>query len=143
MTADAKAARTVGLTRAAGFQVGVRRTLPIGTAAAWRLVTAGEGLRAWLGDDVGEVERGRALTLADGTEVEFRVVEPGSHLRAGWRPPAWRRTSTVQVRVIPAGERTTIAFHHEHLPDAAAREARRARFAAALDALEALVRGGR
>jgi hypothetical protein len=38
--------------------------------------------------------------------------------------------------VIPSGERTVIAFHQEHLPDAAERERRRAYYATALDQLQ-------
>ena len=62
-------------------------------------------------------------------------MEPGSHLRLTWQPGGWARSSTIQVRVLPAARGATVAFHQEHLPGAQAREARRAHFAAALDAL--------
>jgi uncharacterized protein YndB with AHSA1/START domain len=133
--------RVIGRTRGAGFQVGMRRTLPLGADAAWRLVTSPEGARAWLGEGV-VLERGSTYALADGTEGEVRVLRPGSHLRLSWRPEGWPRASTVQVRVIAAGEKSTIALHQENLPSAEARVRRRAHFAAALDALERLAGAG-
>jgi uncharacterized protein YndB with AHSA1/START domain len=131
--------RDVGRTRDAGYQVGIRRTLPIGVDDAWRLVTSGDGVRAWLGDgEPVELAPGREYALADGSGGMVRVVEPGSHLRLTWLPDGWPRSSTIQVRVIAAARGTTIALHQEHLPSAAARTERRAHFAAALDALERL-----
>lgn len=138
--AERSGTRDVGKTRDAGWQVGARRTLPIGLDDAWRLITSREGVRAWLGDGARVAfERGREYALADGSAGTVRVVEPESHVRLTWQPDGWPRPSTIQVRVLPAGERTTIAFHQEHMPDAAARQERRAHFTAALDALERLI----
>lgn len=135
--------REVGRTRDAGFEVGVRRTLPIDPETAWRLVTSHEGMGAWLGDGARvELAPGREYALADGSEGMVRVVERGSHLRVTWLPGGWPRPSTIQLRVIPAASGTTIALHQEHLPNAVARQERRAHFAAALDALEQLALEG-
>jgi uncharacterized protein YndB with AHSA1/START domain len=132
-----KGRRALGQTADGLFQVGVRRTLPMAHDAAWRLVTSAEGVRAWLGDAPGlAVEKGAKYTASDGAAGEVRVASPGSHLRVTWQPPGWARASTIQVRVIPAGERTTLSFHQERLPGAAEREERRRHFEAALDALQ-------
>jgi len=133
--------RPTGLTKDVGFQIGVRRTLPIHHADAWQLVTSEKGVNIWLGS-TSELDfgKGARYRLADGSVGEVRVFSPNSHLRITWQPPGWSRSSTIQVRVIPKGDRTTIAFHQEHLPGAGEREERRAHFAAALDALEALIR---
>lgn len=136
--ADGSGGHEVGRTRGTGFQVGIRRTLPISLAEAWRLVTSPQGVRAWLGDGAVAWERGREYALADGSTGAVRVVEPESHVRLTWHPDGWPRASTIQVRVIAAASGTTIAFHQEHLPHAAARQERRAHFAAALEALETL-----
>ncbi|WP_315969970.1 hypothetical protein [Brevibacillus massiliensis] len=37
--------RVVGQTKSAGFQVGVRRTLPVSQERAWELVASVEGLQ--------------------------------------------------------------------------------------------------
>src|SRR5688572_19794001 len=103
--------RVVGQTRDTGFQVGMRRTLAIGLADAWRLVTSPEGVRAWLGEGSGVTwTPGHAYTLADGSAGEVRVVRPESHVRLTWHPEGWTRPSTIQVRVIPAAAGTTISF---------------------------------
>lgn len=140
--AERSGTRGVGKTRDTGWQIGLRRTLPVSVADAWRLVTSPEGVRAWLGDGARvKLERGSDYALDDGSAGTVRVVQPESHLRLTWQPEGWPRPSTIQVRVMPAGERATIAFHQEHMPNAAARQERRAHFAAAMDALERLIAG--
>lgn len=132
-----KGKRVLGETADTGFQVGVRRTLPLSVDDAWRLLTSPEGVRAWLGDARGfALEKGATYTTPAGASGEMRVAKPGSHLRVTWRPPGWARASTIQVRVIPSGVKTTLSFHEEHLPGAAEREERRRHFEAVLDELQ-------
>lgn len=128
--------RPVGLTRDTGWQVGVRRTLPMMLDEAWARVTSPAGLRLWLGEGLEQALAPRlAYRLADGTVGAVTVFVPQSHLRLTWQPPGWARPSIIQVRTVPARGGVAIAFHQEHLPDAEAREARRARFSAAIDGL--------
>lgn len=132
-----KGLRVLGQAKETGFQVGVRRTLPVTRDAGWRLVTSPEGVRAWLGDGAEvEFEKGTEYRLADGSTGEVRVFNPKKHLRITFEPAGWPRPSTLQVRVEPKGEKTVVSFHEERLPDEQAREDRRAHFKAALDALE-------
>ncbi len=141
-----EAHRTVGWTRDAGFQLGVRKTLPIPHEQAWRLVISPAGIALWLGagSDVRLVQ-GAGYQLADGARGEVRIYAPGSHVRLTWQPKAWPRESTIQVRVIPGNDRRTaavIAFHQEHLPSAEARQARRTHFKEALASLARLAARG-
>ncbi|MBV9773764.1 MAG: SRPBCC domain-containing protein [Gemmatimonadetes bacterium] len=132
-------ATPVGRTRDTGFQIGVRRTLDLPAEDAWKLLTSPEGAETWLGRGDGiDLAPGTAYRLADGSHGEVRVFVPGSHLRATRQPGDWPRPSTVQVRVLPKGERSVVAFHEEHLPGAPEREERREHYSAALDALERL-----
>lgn len=132
-----KGRRDLGQTADGAWQVGVRRTLPLSMDTAWRLLTSPAGVRAWLGDVPSlALEKGAAYATADGAAGTVRVVNPGSHLRLTWQPPGWARPSTIQVRVMPSGERTVLSFHEERLPSADEREARRRHFEAALDALQ-------
>lgn len=132
--------RTTGQTRDTGFQIGVRRTLPIQHEDAWNLITSKKGARIWLGgaSDI-KFEKGSRYHLKDGTSGEVRVFNQNSHLRITWHLNGWKRPSTIQVRVIPKGERTVIAFHQEHLPGAKERETRRAHYISALDELQRVV----
>lgn len=139
-----KGKRVLGQTAATGFEVGVRRTLPIPPDEAWQLLTSPEGVRAWLGGAPPlKWEKGETYTLQDGSSGEVRVFNPGRHMRITWQPAGWPRASTLQVRAMPSGEgKTVISFHQEHLPGAAERDERRQFFAAALDALERQVKKG-
>jgi len=131
-----------GLTRDVGFQIGVRRTLPIRLEDAWRLLTSKKGVNIWLGETSKlDFSKGTRYQLADGSVGEVRVYSHNSHLRITWQPQGWQRASTIQVRVIPKEDnRTVIAFHQEHLPGAKEREERRAHYTSALDELERIIR---
>lgn len=129
-----------GLTKDSGWQIGVRRTLPLDRETAWELLISDRGLALWLGEisQIDLVEEG-SYTLVNGMSGEFRVFKPYSHLRLTWQPPDWPRPSTIQVRVIPKGEKAVIAFHQEHMPSEAARVERRAHFKGALDSLSEMI----
>ncbi|ACA40865.1 hypothetical protein Bsph_3371 [Lysinibacillus sphaericus C3-41] len=43
--------RSIGLTKTVGYQVGVRKTFPISQQQAWSIITAEEGLNAWLEEE--------------------------------------------------------------------------------------------
>lgn len=117
-----------------GFQVGARRTFPVALGEAWEWLVSREGLQLWLGSgSEAELAEGMRYRLPDGTNGEVRVLKPGSHLRLTWQAPGWPRASTIQVRVIPSGEKTVVAFHQEHLPGPKERENRRVFFRRALD----------
>ena len=135
MTSDKR--KPVGKTKDAGWQIGVRRTLPISPESACELITSPAGVARGLSADPGlKLSKGETYELPDGTSGEVRVLVPDSHLRLTWHPPGWPRPSTIQVRVIPKGEKSVIAFHQEHLPDSRARQKRRDFFSAALDELK-------
>jgi len=135
--------RPTGLTKDAGYQIGARRTLPVGHQDAWAILTSVDGLAVWLGP-VARMDwaKGATYQLPDGSQGQVRVFRPDSHLRISWQPVGWERASIIQMRVIPRGDRTTIAFHQEHLPGQREREERRAHFQSALDQLERMI-GGR
>lgn len=135
--------RQVGQTASVGFQIGVRRTLPISQQQAWEYLTSPEGLRLWLGDLPGlQPEARQSYTTAEGTTGQFRVVKPMEQLRLTWQPKGWLQPSAVQIRLLPAsGHRTTIAFHQDRLANSDIRTEMRARWEEVLSALEARLGG--
>lgn len=128
--------RVAGETADSGFQVGVQRTVDASPDAVWERLT-GEGLGAWL-PGVASLpdEPGETVSGDEGLEVELRSIDPGRKLRMRVRGESDIPPSTVQLTLIESGVRTAINFHHEGLPDSAAREQMRAHWKAVLDELE-------
>jgi uncharacterized protein YndB with AHSA1/START domain len=132
--------RVVGQTKDAGFQIGARRTFAVAPQHAWDALMSNKGVQLWLGDTADlRWKHGARYQTSDGATGEVRVVSPGSHVRLTWQPPDWPRASTIQVRVIPDRDKTTISFHQEHLPDAQTREQMRQHWQSALAAIEPLL----
>lgn len=129
-----------GLTKDSGWQIGVRRTLSLDYEAAWELLTSERGVTLWLGpiSEIDLAEKGRYI-LTNGMRGQIRVFKPYSHLRLTWQPPGWPRPSTIQMRVIPKGEKTVIAFHQEQMPGETARIERRAYYQSVLDSLSGMI----
>jgi hypothetical protein len=133
-------AETVGLTENSGWQVGVRKTLPINPAKAWEFLLSSEMVNLWLGvlPDV-QFQRGARFHLEDGTDVKITVLKPNSHLRMRFQPVNYTQPTLIQVRVIPSGENTVFAFHQEQLPDREARQERKYYYQQVLDDLEKIL----
>ncbi|WP_179233050.1 SRPBCC family protein [Paenibacillus rigui] len=117
--------KVTGQTQSAGFQIGVRRTLPITREQAWAYVTSADGIRQWLGEGAElHFEPKYRYRTGSGAEGEVRVVKPQQQLRLTWQKPGWAKPSTIQIRLIENGSgKTTVSFHQENLADATAREA--------------------
>lgn len=115
-------ADTTGLTKDAGWEVGVRQTVPAAPAEVWDFLL-GEGLPLWLGEiDALPTEKGAAYATADGVRGTIRGFTPEFRVRLDWQPDDWPHDSTLQLTVKEAAGGTTVAFHHERLAD---REERR------------------
>ncbi|MFE3472564.1 MULTISPECIES: SRPBCC domain-containing protein [unclassified Streptomyces] len=124
----------VGLTRDAGWEIGVSRTLHQPPQAVWEFITGPEGVALWLGAE-GRLptERGAPYRTADGTEGEIRSYRPGDRVRLTYGP------STVQVAVTPGSSegRAVLRFHQERLASAEEREERRTHWKAVMDRVAA------
>jgi uncharacterized protein YndB with AHSA1/START domain len=115
--AETKITDTTGLTKDAGWELGVRQTVPAPVPVVWAYLTA-EGLQAWLGDiDALPTETGAAYKTRDGVTGTIRSYTDGYRVRLGWQPDDWPHDTTLQVTVKEAAGGTTIGFHHEKLAD--------------------------
>lgn len=130
--------RPVGLTRDNGWQAGVRRTLPLSPEKAWDFLLSPDAVNIWLGGRNPIAADGK-FKLPDGTRCEITVFQPASHLRMRWQPPDYAQPAILQVRLLPAGKKTVLAFHQEKLPDAAARKQRLVFYRTALARLAELM----
>jgi len=128
--------KPVGQTESQGWQIGVRRTLPVSEAQAWKMIMSALGL-SWDENPELQYKRGVTLETADGTQVEVRSYEYGSLIRMKWQPREWDFKSTLQIRVLPAKTGTTISIHHEWLKNAKQREMMHAQWTTLLETLKA------
>ncbi len=116
----------VGKTADVGWNIGVSRTLPYPAAQVWDLLVGREGVEIWLGPGVDlPREAGEAYETANGITGEVRSYVEADRVRLTWQPQDWDHSSTVQVRLSPAGAKTTLRFHQEWLSDAEEREEQR------------------
>ncbi len=126
----------VGLTKDAGWEIGVSRTVHQPLEAVWSRLTAPDGVGLWLGHGVTFPRRaGEGYETADGTVGEVRGYQERRRIRLTWRPSDWKHDSTVQVTLQPTKSGTSIRFHQDRLAHAAERERQREHWKAVLDRL--------
>jgi uncharacterized protein YndB with AHSA1/START domain len=109
-------AETTGLTRAAGWEVGVRRTVAAPVETVWAFLV-GDGLPIWLGRTVLTPEKGAPYATDDDISGSILSFTDGFRIRLTWQPVEWDHDSTLQltVREAASGTGTTIGFHQERL----------------------------
>jgi uncharacterized protein YndB with AHSA1/START domain len=108
---------TTGLTKDAGWEVGVRTTVAAPRDAVWPFLL-GEGLPLWLGEiDAIPTGRGEAYATRDGVKGTIRSYTEGLRIRLSWQPDDWPHDSTLQLTVKDGVSGTTIGFHHDKLAD--------------------------
>lgn len=108
----------VGKTKDAGFQFGIRKTIPVSTGKVWDFLFSENGLEIWLGKLKSGLEMKKEYVTENGITGLVRVLKANSHIRMNWKPRNWENMSTVQIRVIGNQEKTTIAIHQEKLLNA-------------------------
>ncbi|MEU1518445.1 SRPBCC domain-containing protein [Streptomyces sp. NPDC005811] len=119
-----------GLTKDAGWQIGVSRTLPHPAVIVWDFISSPEGIALWLGTGaVLTPERGTPYRTTEGVAGEVRSYRLADRIRVT------HGTTTVQVALAPAadGARTMLRFHQEHLASAEERERQRAHWQHVMD----------
>ena len=112
---------TTGLTKDAGWEVGVRKTVAADPGTVWTFLI-GAGLPLWLGEAKLPTEKHAVYETDDGVRGRLITRTEGTKLRLSWRPDDWPHDTTLQLTVRAAAGGTTIAFHHDRLAD---REERR------------------
>lgn len=117
-----KQGKSVGLTKDAGYQFGIRKTFPYSQEYLWNFMFSDKGLKIWLGELKEDLEIEKAYQTKEGIEGLVRVFTPHSHIRMNWKKENWENNSIVQVRVIGDQEKATISFHQEKLLDNNQRE---------------------
>jgi uncharacterized protein YndB with AHSA1/START domain len=109
-------ADTTGLTKDAGWEVGVRCTVGAPVDTVWEFLL-GDGLPIWLGRTTLTLEKGADYATDDDISGRILSYSPGLRIRLSWQPGEWNHDSTLQltVREAASGTGTTIGFHQERL----------------------------
>ncbi|MBI1281822.1 MAG: hypothetical protein GC179_27100 [Anaerolineaceae bacterium] len=116
----------IGKTKGQGWEIGVRKTFPVGTGRLWDALTTQPGLGYWLGTGVdADFKKGDIYETQEGTTGDIRSFEAGSLIRLTWQPKDMDSPSTLQLRVLPTKTGSTLSIHHEKLKDGEQREAMR------------------
>ena len=126
----------VGKTSGQGWEIGVRRTLPVSQTAAWNIIMDALGIPWEDGPRAPTYKKQMTLETEDGTLIEIRSFEVYNLIRMKWQPPDLKNNTTLQIRILPAKTGTTISIHHEWLEDSEQREQMRERWTALLDGLK-------
>ena len=105
-----------GLTKDAGWQVGVRTTVPVDAGTVWDYLL-GAGLPLWLGETTLPSQTNAVYETDDGVRGRLISRTEGTRLRLSWRPDDWPHDTTLQLSLRSAATGTTIAVHHERLAD--------------------------
>jgi hypothetical protein len=114
--------KPVGLTTSQGWETGIRRTFAITPGEAWEMLFTQPILGQWLDSNADiPFQKNDAYTTRSGITIQVTSVTTGKVIRMKWQQAPDTDTSTLQIRVIPAKEKTIIAFHHEWLKDGAER----------------------
>jgi uncharacterized protein YndB with AHSA1/START domain len=115
--------KPIGLTKDVGFQFGVRRTLNCNLEKVWDYLLSKPGLEIWLGEiDPSALVLNEPFTVPGEAKCMITVLKPNSHLRMKWQPLICENFTTLQLRVIPAGDGCTISMHTEQLDNEHHRE---------------------
>lgn len=130
----------VGLTRDAGWELGVRRTVAEPVDDVWRRLLA-EWLPAWL--TVDSVPQMVGAPLRRGGRVRGRVVgcHVGRRVRMRWTPETLDHETMFQVTLMDEANGTTLALHQERLLGPAERQALLEHWTGVLDDLPCVVPG--
>lgn len=128
--------REEGSTPDGGFQVGVRKTLPLDHQQTWDLLITGPGGKLIFDAETGApTEPGQRIMAEDGHEYELRTIKEGERMRLRRIDPETGKATIVQIYVEPGKTGTSVGFHHEGLDDGEHREEMRAHWKRIADKL--------
>ncbi|WP_063386413.1 SRPBCC family protein [Aeribacillus pallidus] len=133
----------VGVTKDAGVQIGVRKTIKVEKEKVWDYLTSPHGLLLWIGD-VSEfrLQKGYEFKSKEGICGKLTVVLPFRKLRMKWKLPEWEKPSRLQLYLLPTDSgKTTIAISQEMLDDVYVRELMRRFWADKLEQIKNYLEG--
>ncbi len=128
---------TTGLTRDAGWQIGVQRSVPVPVEKVWEFLMSPAGLAVWLGPGASlSPEEGWRYRTEDGIAGEIRSYHPSAKIRLTWQPAGYADPRVLQIALTSNATGTAIRVHQERLADSQERSQMRDHWRRVLDDLE-------
>lgn len=133
---------TPGHTASQGWEIGVRRTFPLTPDTAWETLFSQPVLGIWL-DNKADIafQKNDTYTTGSGITITVISVTEVKVIRMKWQQKGQATASTLQIRVIPAKDKTTISFHHEWLANGQERETMKTYWTQVLDEIGKIQNG--
>lgn len=126
--------------RAKGYTICATKSVKAPPEACYPLLASPAGLDRWLGPGTqGEVADGGAISNADGNRAAVRKVNPNKVVRLVWEQPDAAPGTPVEIKLEPAGAKTTIMVTHDRLQTQADADGFRRAWGEALDRFKVAV----
>lgn len=110
-------ADSTGLTKDAGWEMGVRTTVAAPISEVWDFLLS-EALPLWLGEiESLPTEKGANYVTGDGVRGSIRSYTEGYRVRLGWQPDDWPHDTILQLTLKETATGTSIGIHQEKLAD--------------------------
>lgn len=115
----------IGLTKDAGWQFGIRKTLAAKLETLWNVFFSDRGLSYW----------------SKGVDQGFSTFKEYSHIRTKWRQRYFTEDANLQIRFIPSKskDKTTISVHIDKLKNEHEREVTREYWSKVIEELNLLL----
>lgn len=118
-------ANSTGLTKDAGWQFGIRKTMSANLKTLWNDFFSDRGLSYW----------------SEGVDQNFSTFKEYSHIRTKWRHKDFTEDANLQIRFIPSKnkDKTTISIHVDKLKNESQREVTREYWSKVIEDLNLLM----
>lgn len=100
----------------AGWDVGVRTTVPNTIPEVWKFLI-GKGLALWLGDTELPAVKGGGYLTDDQVRGTVLIYTENSRVRVTWWPSDWPHDTVLTLTIKEAESGTTINIQHDNLAD--------------------------
>jgi uncharacterized protein YndB with AHSA1/START domain len=128
--------------RPKGYTICATKTVKAAPDACWAAMATPAALDRWLGPGHrGAVADGATLENADGNLATVKKANPGKAIRLVWQQPDAAPGTPVEIKLSPAGAKTTVMVTHDRLQTRAEADGFRRAWGEALDRLRPVIEG--
>jgi uncharacterized protein YndB with AHSA1/START domain len=128
--------------RGKGYTICATKSVKAPPGKCWEALATGVALDAWFGPkNELDLRAGGSLSNGDGNTADVKGVTPGKTIRLVWKDASAPGTP-VEVKLQPAGAKTTVMVTHDRLQTREEADGLRAAWGEALERMKKLVEAG-